>query len=82
MLKLSDFKKLAEKPNAERAFLSVYLAGPLGDYMRIRSRRCFSMIPHKRAQFVAYPSIRSMRKSISLRTWRLSRYLASMTSNA
>jgi len=28
MLKLSDLKKLAEMPSAERAFLSVYLAGP------------------------------------------------------
>jgi hypothetical protein len=28
MLELSDLKKLAEMPTAERAFLSVYLAGP------------------------------------------------------
>ena len=28
MLELSDLKKLAEMPTAERAFLSVYLGGP------------------------------------------------------
>jgi len=28
MLELSDLKKLAEMPTAERAFLSVYLASP------------------------------------------------------